>query len=242
MQSTPILKTPRVLNVLNWLTALLLAIATWMVFFYAPLEQVMGQVQRLFYFHVSTGWLGMLAFIIAAAAGGIYLVRPTAKWDVLGLAAVEIGLVYSFVNIITGATWARPAWNTWWTWDPRLVTATVMELVYLAYLMLRNGIEEPERRARFSAIYAIIGIVTVPLSYFSIRMWRTIHPVVIGSGSPTAEGSFDMTSTMLHTLLFSLLTFTVLGATVLWHRVRLGQLSDHIEHLRIEAMNSREQQ
>lgn len=241
MQGTPILKTPRLLNVLNWVSALLLAIATWMVFFYAPLERVMGQVQRLFYFHVSTGWLGMLAFLVAAAAAVVYLVRPKAKWDVLGLAAVEIGLVYSFVNIITGSTWARPAWNTWWTWDPRLVTATVMELVYLAYLMMRKGIEEPERRARFSAIYAIIGIVSVPLTYFSIRIWRTIHPMVIGSGSPTAEGSFDMTSTMVQTLLFSLLTFTILGATILWHRVRLGQLNDRVEQLRIEAMSSREQ-
>lgn len=240
MKSTPILATPRLLNVLDWVTALLLAIATWMVFFYAPLERVMGQVQRLFYFHVSTGWLGMLAFFIAAAAGVVYLVRPQAKWDVLGLAAVEIGLVYSFVNIVTGSTWARPAWNTWWTWDPRLVTATVMELVYLAYLMLRKGIEEPERRARFGAIYAIIGFVSVPLTYFSIRMWRTIHPVVIGSGSPTAEGSFDMTTTMVQTLMFSLLTFTVLGAAILWHRVRLGQLNDRVEHLRIEAMSSRE--
>lgn len=240
MKSTPILATPRLLKVLDWVTALLLAIATWMVFFYAPLERVMGQVQRLFYFHVSTGWLGMLAFFIAAAAGVVYLVRPQAKWDVLGLAAVEIGLVYSFVNIVTGSTWARPAWNTWWTWDPRLVTATVMELVYLAYLMLRKGIEEPERRARFGAIYAIIGFVSVPLTYFSIRMWRTIHPVVIGSGSPTAEGSFDMTTTMVQTLMFSLLTFTVLGAAILWHRVRLGQLNDRVEHLRIDAMSSRE--
>lgn len=240
MKSIPNLETPRLLTLLNWMSAILLAVATWMVFFYAPLEQVMGQVQRLFYFHVSTGWLGMLAFLIAAIAGVIYLVRPKTHWDVLGLAAVEIGLVYSFVNIVTGSIWARPAWNTWWTWDPRLVTASVMELVYLAYLMLRKGMEDPERRARFGAIYAIIGFVSVPFTYFSIRMWRTIHPVVIGSGSPTAEGSFDMTTAMVQTLLFSLLTFTMLGATILWHRVRLGQLNDRVEQLRLRAMDSQE--
>ena len=229
---------PSVLKALNWTSAVLLLIASWMVFFYAPLEAVMGQVQRVFYFHVATGWLGMVAFFVAVIAGIAYLVKPAQKWDVLGVAAVEIGLVYSFVNIVSGSIWARPAWNTWWTWDPRLVTATVMELVYLAYLMLRQGIEDPDRRARFGAIYAILGFATVPLTFFSIRIWRTIHPVVIGSSSPSAQGGFDMTTTMLQTLMFSLLTFTVLGVTLLWHRVRLGWLEEEVEEMRFKALDS----
>jgi heme exporter protein C len=102
--------------------------------------------------------------------------------------------------------------------------------------MLRQGIEEPERRARFGAIYAIMAAVTVPITYYSIRIWRTIHPVVIGSGDPSAEGSFDMSSRMLVTLLFSVLTFTVMGASLLWHRVRLGQLAEDVEELRLEGM------
>jgi heme exporter protein C len=231
-------QTPRLLRILDILSFILLAVATWMVFFYAPLEAVMGQVQRVFYFHVATGWLGLLAFLLAAAAGVIYLARPAKKWDILAVAAVEIGLVYSFVNIVSGSVWARPAWNTWWTWDPRLVTATIMELVYLAYLMLRQGIEEPERRARYGAIMAILAAVTVPITYYSIRIWRTIHPVVIGSGDPTAEGSFDMTSRMLVTLLFAVLTFTVMGVSLLWHRVRLGRLGEDVEELRLESMEA----
>jgi heme exporter protein C len=231
-------QTPRLLRILDILSLILLAVATWMVFFYAPLEAVMGQVQRVFYFHVATGWLGLLAFLLAAAAGVIYLARPAKKWDILAVAAVEIGLVYSFVNIVSGSVWARPAWNTWWTWDPRLVTATIMELVYLAYLMLRQGIEEPERRARYGAIMAILAAVTVPITYYSIRIWRTIHPVVIGSGDPTAEGSFDMTSRMLVTLLFAVLTFTVMGVSLLWHRVRLGRLGEDVEELRLESMEA----
>ena len=236
METTHAVKqTPRLLRILDILSLILLAVATWMVFFYAPLEAVMGQVQRVFYFHVATGWLGLLAFLLAAAAGVIYLARPAKKWDILAVAAVEIGLVYSFVNIVSGSVWARPAWNTWWTWDPRLVTATIMELVYLAYLMLRQGIEEPERRARYGAIMAILAAVTVPITYYSIRIWRTIHPVVIGSGDPTAEGSFDMTSRMLVTLLFAVLTFTVMGVSLLWHRVRLGRLGEDVEELRLES-------
>jgi heme exporter protein C len=238
MQNDYMDETPRLLKALNWLSVLLLLIASWMVFFYAPLEAVMGQVQRVFYFHVASGWLGMTAFFVAVVAGIAYLIRRSQKWDVLGLAAIELGLIYMFVNIVSGSIWARPAWNSWWTWDPRLVTATVMELVYLAYLMLRQGIEEPERRARFGAVYAILGFATVPLTFFSIRIWRTIHPVVIGSGDAGAEGSFEMTSRMLQTFMFSLTTFTVLGIVLLWHRYRLGQLEAKVEEMRMEALDS----
>ncbi len=236
MASSSVAPQPRLLSALNIISALLLAVATWMVFFYAPTEVVMGQVQRIFYFHVSTGLIGMAAFIAAAVSGLIYLIRPNRKWDVFSVAAVELGLVYSLVNIVTGAIWARPIWNTWWTWDPRIVTSTVMVLTYLAYMLLRQSIEDPERRARFGAIYALLGSVSVPLTYFSIRIWRTLHPVVIGSGDPGAQGSFAMTAPMLQTLLFSLLTFTVFGITLLWHRVRLGWLADRVEQLRLKAM------
>jgi heme exporter protein C len=221
------------------LSALLLLVATWLVFFYAPTEAVMGQVQRVFYFHVSTGWVGMAAFIAGAVGGLVYLIRPYKKWDVFSVAAIELGLVYSFINIVSGSIWARPTWNTWWTWDPRIVTATVMELTYFAYLLLRQSVEDPERRARFGAIYAVLGSVSVPLTYFSIRVWRTIHPVVIGSGDPSAKGSFDMTKPMVYTLLFSLLAFTVFGVTLLWHRVRLGWLADKVEQLRLKALGHR---
>ena len=238
MLDSSLAETPRGLKILAWLAAILVLAGLWMAFFYAPLERVMGEVQRVFYFHVAAGWLGFAGFLGAGVVGVIYLARPEKNWDIWAVALVEVGLVYAFINIVTGSVWARPVWNTWWTWDPRLVTATVMELVYLAYLMLRQGIEEPERRARFGAIYAILASVTVPLAYFSIRIWRTIHPVVIGSGWPTAQGGFDMTMPMLQTMLFALLAFTVLGAAVLWQRVRLGWLQDHVEELRIKAMDS----
>jgi heme exporter protein C len=236
MASKSVSPKPRLLSVLDILSLLLMALATWMVFFYAPREIVMGEVQRVFYYHASTGWVGMGALILAALASVIYLVRPHKRWDIFAVAAVEVGLVYSFLNIATGSIWARPAWNTWWTWDPRLVTATIMELVFIAYILLRQGIEDPERRARFGAIYAILGSLSVPLSFFSIRIWRTLHPVVIGSGDPSAQGSFDMTGTMVVTLLTTLLAFTVFGITLIWHRVRLGQLADKVEQLRMKAM------
>ncbi len=194
----------------------------------------MGEVQRVFYFHVAAGWVGALAFVVAAVAGGIYLARGDRRWDRVGLASVEIGIVFTLINIVSGSIWARPIWNTWWTWDPRLVTATVMELIYIAYVMLRQGLEDPDRRARFGAVYAIVGFVSVPLTFLSIRIWRTIHPVVIGSGDPTAEGTFDMTPKMLQAFMFSLLTFTFIYATLLWHRIRLERLSESVERRKME--------
>jgi heme exporter protein C len=225
--------TPRLLLAIDAVSLILVTAAALMVFFYAPVEAVMGQVQKVFYFHVANAWLGLLAFGAAMVAGVVYLVTKKGIWDLVGVSAVEIGLVFMLITIVTGSIWARPAWNTWWTWDPRLTTVTVMELAYLAYLMLRSGIEDPERRARFGAVYAIVVFVSVPLTFFSIRLMRTIHPVVIGSGDPTAEGGFSMTAAMGETFALSLIAFTVLFVSLLWHRIRLGQLEQKVEQAKM---------
>ncbi|RCK73200.1 MAG: Cytochrome c-type biogenesis protein CcmC, putative heme lyase for CcmE [Anaerolineae bacterium] len=224
---------PKALTYLDIFTAVLMLISVGMVFFYAPMEAVMGNVQRVFYYHVAVGWVGMLSFFAAAIAGILYLKSKDRKWDMFALAAVEIGIVFIFLNIVTGSIWARPIWNTWWTWDPRLTTATIMELIYFAYLMLRQGIEDPDRRARFGAVYVILGFVSVPLTFFSARLFRTIHPVVIGTNQPGAEGQFDMTPKMVHTFLFSLFTFTFVFIDLMWHRLRLGRFADQVEQLKL---------
>ncbi len=227
---------PRLLSILDVTTVLMFLAATWMVFVYAPVEAVMGPVQKVFYFHVAAGWVGMLSFLLAAVAGVMYLIQGLRRWDIVGVSAVEIGIAFIFINIASGSIWARPVWNTWWTWDARLTTATIMELIYFAYLMLRQGIEDPNRRARFGAVYAIIGFVSVPVTFLSIRLWRTIHPVVIGSGDPEALGGFSMTPAMRTTFFFSLLTFTLIFGSLLWHRVRLGDLAEKVERLKLKVM------
>ncbi len=228
--------TPRGLKILTWITVGLFALASYAVLVYAPREAVMGDVQRVFYFHVAAGWVGALAFLVAVIVGIAYLITKQRRWDTVGLASIEIGVVFTLINIVTGSVWARPIWNTWWTWDPRLVTATVMELVYVAYLMLRQGIDDPDRRARFGAVYAIIGFLSVPLTFLSIRIFRTIHPVVIGSNDPGAEGTFDMTAKMFQAFMFSLVTFTFIYATLLWHRIRLQHLADRVEQEKVRLL------
>lgn len=225
---------PRFLTILDSLSAVLFVVALGMVFFYAPTEKVMGQVQRVFYFHVATAWVGMLGFMAAGVAGIAYLRSRNRKWDVVSLAAVEISLVFFFVAIIMGSIWARPAWGTWWTWEPRLTTATVVELVYAAILMLRQGIEDPDRRARFGAVFTILGFISVPITFLAIRLARTIHPVVFGASDPGAEGDFNMTPRMLQTLIFSVITFSVIFVSLLWHRIRLGGLAEKVEQLRLK--------
>lgn len=229
---------PRGLKILDWLTGAVFAVSLYLVFFFAPREAVMGDVQRVFYYHVAAGWVGALAFLVAAVCGVIYLLRRDTKWDKVAFASIEIGVIFTFINIVSGSIWARPIWNTWWTWDPRLVTATVMELIYLAYMMLRQGIEDPERRARFGAVYTIVGFISVPITFLSIRIFRTIHPVVVGSGDPTAEGAFDMTPKMRVAFFFSLFTFTMIYATLLWHRLRLQGLADKVEAIKMKILSA----
>jgi len=287
---------PTSLKILDWTSIALLAVATYLVFFYAPTELVMGNVQRVFYFHVATGWVGFLAFFLTVATGtlvlnngqgnarpwlitgwvgivigilgqgmyrsmdiavmndvsiiaaliglfalvvgyGLRRNRDFQYWDIHSVSLVELGLMFSFINIATGAVWARPIWNTWWTWDPRLVTATIMELIYAAYLMLRQGIENPARRARFGAVYAIIGFVTVPITFYSIRIWRSIHPVVFGSDNPGADVDAGLsTGSMYFTFFFALFTFTVIFIDLYLNRLRLGRFDEEGEQLKMQSM------
>jgi len=226
---------PLALKILNIVSALLFLAALGMVFLYAPLEATMNYVQKIFYFHIANAWVGMLGFVTAAVAGVIYLARHDMKWDIVGQAAVEISLVFFLIAIVSGSIWARPSWGTYWTWEPRLTTAAVLEMIYIAYLMLRQGIDDPERRARFGAVYTLIGGLSVPITFMSIRLFRTIHPVVIGTGSAAASGGFDMTSKMLATMFFALFTFSVIFITLFWHRIRLGQLASQVEQRKLEV-------
>jgi heme exporter protein C len=134
------------------------------------------------------------------------------------------------MTVVTGSLWARPVWGTYWTWEPRLTISAVQLLIYVAYLMLRAAIESPERKARFAAVYGVVAFVTVPLSWFAIRWWRTIHPDILTGG----EG-MTITSRMVHTLLVSLAAFTLLYVTLLRQRVRLERAADALARLRAES-------
>jgi len=226
---------PLALKVLDILSILLLGVSAYLALVFAPTEVVMGDVQRVFYFHIGTAWTALLGFILAAVFSVVYLVRKDLKWDRLQVAAVEVSLVFFFITIVLGSIWARPAWNTWWTWDPRLTTAAITELIYIAYFMLRQGIDDPERRARFGAVYALVGGISAPITFFAIRLFRTIHPVVIGGSNVNAEGDFSMTADMRLAFFFALFTFTVIFIDLFWNRIRLGDLQEKVEQLKLKV-------
>lgn len=213
-------------------SAVALMVALGMVFLYAPREATMGDVQRIFYFHVASAWVGFFAFFVTFLGGIGYLARGERRWDILALSSVEIGLTFIAMTVITGSLWARPVWGTYWTWEPRLTISAVQLLIYVAYGMLRASVESPERRARFAAVYGIVAFVTVPLSWFAIRWWRTIHPDILTGGEGMA-----FTPKMGHTLLASLAAFTLLYATLLWQRIRLERASDVSTRLRLQVQN-----
>jgi heme exporter protein C len=226
---------PTLLKILDFFALIMLGVSTYFALVKAPTELVMGDVQRVFYFHLGTAWTALLGFIFASVLSVIYLITKDLKWDRYQVAAIEVSLVFFLITIVLGSIWARPAWNTWWTWDPRLTTAAVTELVYVAYFMLRQGIDDPDRRARFGAVYALLGGISAPITFFAIRLYRTIHPVVIGGNNPEAEGGFSMTADMRTAMFVALFAFTVIFIDLYWNRIRLGEMQDRVEQLKLKV-------
>lgn len=234
----------RSIRVFNWLAAAALLVSLVMVFFYAPVERTMGNVQRIFYFHVGTAWVGAVALFVALAFGGLYLRKPDRRWDTIVVASVEIGLVFLTVTTAAGSVWGRPAWNTWWLWSPRLTLITIAWLTYAAFFMLRGAIEDEEKRARFSAVYVIVAFVTIIMAYVSVRILRDIHPVVFGGTMDTAQGASEglqefapglESMRMGITLTVNTITFTLIYVAWLLNRIRLQKLTDHVNTLKMRV-------
>jgi heme exporter protein C len=192
----------------------LMVAALYCAFVFAPTEAVMGEVQRIFYFHVSAAWLCMLAFFVLFLFSIAYLVTGRAVWDRWASSSAEIGVIFSTLVLITGPLWAKPVWNTWWTWDPRLTTFLILWLIYVAYLLLRANMPEGDKKYKISAVFGILGFIDVPIVFMSIRWWRTIHPVVITSTSMNLDPNMKVA------LFVALGAFTLLYAVLLHLRVQ----------------------
>jgi heme exporter protein C len=170
-----------------------MGLALYMAFLGAPRESTMGDLQRIFYFHVPAAIAGMTAFAVNFVASILYVVRRDRWWDNLALSAAEIGVMFLLMVLVTGPIWAKPAWFVWWTWSPRLTLSLVLCLLYVAYLLIRNYIEDPEKKALTSAVFGIIAFADAPLVWFSIRWWRDIHPspmLETGGLSPSMRPAF----------------------------------------------------
>jgi len=163
----------------------LLAIGLLLAFWWAPTDaSAMGFSQKIFYYHAPIAETALLSFGIAFVAGILYLRRQDARYDRLGVAAVRLGLLFSGLVMATGMIWGKAAWGVFWAWEPRLTTFLIACLLYAGYFVLRGTVEEESRRATYSALFAIIAFVDVPITFFATRLLpEGLHPVVIRPGS-----------------------------------------------------------
>src|SRR5215471_7502232 len=155
----------------------MLCVGSWLALSWAPPDREMGDVQRIMYVHVPQLWMALLAMTLNFACSVIYLFRKSWKTDSLAEASAEVGVVFGAVGIALGSIWGRPTWGVWWAWDPRLTTAAILLVAYCGYLALRRFVDDPERRAIWSAVTAIVAYVDVPLIWYSVQWWRSLHQV-----------------------------------------------------------------
>jgi heme exporter protein C len=240
MSDSSMQKTPRNLTILTIVTVIATAIGLFLALVYAGTDTQQGNIQRIFYIHVSSFFGAFVAFLATVIGGIQYLRTQEVKWDTLALAGVEVGLALALVNLVTGSIWARPIWNTWWNWDPRLTSDAVMILTYAAYLMLRAGVENPETRRRFASIYGIVAIVTAILTLVIIRIVpETIHPVVVGESPQNAQGTPGIKGGMVPTIIFNFVVWsTLIPVTLMWYRIRLQNFAERVQAMKTALMHN----
>jgi heme exporter protein C len=154
---------------------ILLLIGSYIGLFVAPAEQYMGQTQRIMYVHVPSAWSGLLAITFAFACAVMFLFKGDFRWDARLEASIEVGVLLAFLLCVQGAIWAKPTWGVWWDWDPRLTTTAVLFFAFLGILALRKFVDDPVKRGIWSAVATIIAYVDVPIVYFSVRWWNSLH-------------------------------------------------------------------
>lgn len=191
-----------------WLlvTVGLLAYGYYQAMYVAPTEATMGEIQRIFYWHVPNAMMALVLPYVNVIASIVYLATRrkspefALKADALALASAEVTLLFTSLGLITGMLWARPVWGIWWTWDPRLTSFLVLWLLYVSYMMLRSFSSAGQVHT-LSAVLAVFAGVDVPIVYFSIQWWRTQHP------SPVLTGDGTLDPAMLHAWLWNILAW-----------------------------------
>jgi heme exporter protein C len=206
------------------IVASLMCMAGYATLFIAPDERTMHDAQRIFYFHLPS-WVAMFLALFVSFFGNIaYLLTRKQRYDWLGVAGAEVGVVCCTIGLLTGPLWGRPAWGIWWTWDARLTTTFLLWLLYLSYLVLRSMVEETDKRARISAVFGIFAFLDVPLVYLSNRFGRTQHPAPVFFGGPNA----GVDPTMGRVLLLCFAAMVAVMTVLLLDRY-------HLERLRCEV-------
>jgi heme exporter protein C len=208
-------------RVLLGLSALALAVGLWFAVT-APPDVLQGEYSRIINVHVPSLWLAFLAFGVTALGSVMWLIRKRPRWDRLAAASAEIGVLFTGIGLATGMIWGKAVWGTAWDWgDPRLASTAVMFFVYLAYIALRGAVDDPFTRARRSAILGVIAVVQVPLVYFSVNLWRTLHQT-----QSVRPGGATMPPEMLIAMLVNVAAFTLLYVALMADRLDLTRAEE----------------
>ncbi len=224
-------------NLLFSLTAALILVSVYVVFFIAPIPIDTGQAAgdpndfKIFYFHLPIAISAYLSFAIVFVSSILYLRGKQQKWDIIALSAAEIGVIFAVLTLLSGSIWGKSAWNAYWaSWDVRLNTSLVLFLIYLAYLMIRQAVEEPEKRARLSAVFGIVGFISVPVSFLSVRFYARQHPCVVPP-CPSGGGG-GIGGDVLIYLLINFAAFFLLAASLMLQRIENEKLKENINDMK----------
>ncbi len=209
-------------RLLGWITAIGLLFGLLAGFLYAPRDAVQGNVQRIMYLHVPSILTAYLAFGVVFLASLAYLFSGRSSWDGLAAASAEVGIIFTGLTLVSGSIWGKPTWGTWWTWDARITTTSLLFLIYAGYLLVRQMAEDRERGARFSAVVGIVGAIDIPIIHFSVEWFRTLHQpaTLLRPQAPTMDVS------MVLTLLVNVGAFMLFYVYLTRMRLRLIQLEE----------------
>lgn len=224
-------------KILYILTAILIIVSAYLVFFVAPVPIDPGSAAgdpnnfKIFYFHLPIAISAYLSFAVVFVSSILYLKRKEQKWDIAAISAAEVGVVFAFLTLVSGSIWGRSAWNAYWvSWDVRLNTSLILFLIYLSYLMIRQAVEEPEKRARLSAVFGIIGFISVPISFLSVRFYSRIHPCVVPP-CPSGGGG-GIGGVVLYFLLLNFAAYFLLATSLMLARIDNEKLKEKINELK----------
>lgn len=198
------------------LAAITGAAGLWIAFFVAPTDAQQGEAYRIIFVHVPASWMSMFLYVVMACWAGIGLVFNTRLSAMMAHAIAPTGALFAFLSLWSGALWGRPTWGTYWVWDARLTSELVLFFLYLGYMALNAAIDDPRRGDRAAAVLALVGVVNVPIIYFSVKWWNTLHQ----GASVSLTRAPSMATTMLTGMLVMAIAFWMYSIAVALSRVR----------------------
>jgi heme exporter protein C len=197
--------------------AILLGIAgLWIGFFVAPTDAQQGEGYRIIFLHVPASWMSMFIYVVMAGWAGLGLALNTRLSSMMASALAPTGATFAFLSLWTGALWGKPMWGTWWVWDARLTSELILFFLYLGFIALQAAIDDPRRADKGGGVIALVGVINVPIIYFSVQWWNTLHQ----GASVSLTRSPSMAHTMLWGMLLMALAFWMYAIAVALMRVR----------------------